>query len=263
MTKVLPKRITEITNPAILAELETFPNQPVIWGMLEGHNKGQLWELSGGQSIVLFEDNPQVSFVFIAGHLDLKTIETAIHLCITYPIDYPMIYCRPYAHEWFLTQGWTFNPRIQLSYITPALQPVREGWAIKPINTMKLFQECLSFKEMSHSYGSPEQFLKLGKGYALCQGSQIISEAYIAFHGRNCAEIIAITHPDYRRQNAAAQVTSYLVEECKTKGLIPMWSCNADNIGSLKTALKIGFVIERYDMQMIPEIKKSGFLSVA
>lgn len=245
------QRIKILQNQNILSELETFPNQAVIWGILDGHNQGQLWELPGAQSILVFEDNEPEAFVFIAGSPDFIAIQEALRICKNHPLNYPMIYCHSSYHHRFLKEGWTFNPRIQLSYRTPSTQEVSNGRLIKPIKSLELFEKCIDFEEMSRRYGSAEGFLRFGTGFALCQENQIMSEAYMAFHGRNYAELSVTTHPGYRRQNAATQVASYLAEDCIKKGLTPVWSCDADNISSLKTALKIGFHIDRYDMQLV------------
>lgn len=253
MNQSLAIRISQITNPKILSQLETFPNQAVIWGILDGLNKGQIWELSKDQSYLIFEDNEPETFVFIAGLPDLSAVRAALRLCHDHPMTEPVLYCHRSLHPWLLAQGWTFHPRVKFSYLESTTYELSSGRVMKPIKSEDVFRKCLSFKEMSQRYGSLENFLSLGTGYALYQGEQVISEAFIAFQGRNYAEISVITHPDYRHQNAATQVASHLVEDCIKKGLTPIWSCDANNMASLKTALKVGFHIDRYDMQLISE----------
>ena len=247
----MPKRLSSIKSPSILEELKSFPNQGIIWGMLESNNPCQIWELPGTQAIILIEDSSDDPFVFIAGTLTAKSIETIIALCQK---SYPTIYCDPAYHHLFLEKGWDFLLRVELSYSEPNIQLIQSGLSVKPIDNLTLFEKCYSFQETSQRYGSAENFLKFGRGFILSHADKILSEAYIDYFGENHAEIGIITPPEHRNQGYASQIASYLAEWCKEKQYIPIWSCQINNRASLKTAYKIGFRGERYYIQMVPTV---------
>ena len=245
------KLLSQITEPPILSELETYPNQAVIWGILGDGNRGQVWELPGCKAIMLVEGNCEDPFVSIVGRLDVDDVKEAISLC---PTNYPMIYCNPAYHHLFLAEGWDFNLRAQMAYTSLAPQNINPNWNIQPINDITLFERCLGYQSACGRYGSSSRFLKHGKGYVLCKGTEIVSEAYIDYQGHSYAEIGVITHPDYLRQGAAVQIASYLVNDCVKQGVTPVWSCQINNRASLQTGFKLGFRIERYYVSMVPKV---------
>lgn len=118
---------------------------------------------------------------------------------------------------------------------------------------MTYSKNCQDFKEQLERYGSTENFFKSCSAYALCVEKEILSEAYTIFKGKEYAEISVITNPKYLNHEYAATITSFLIQKIQSDGMIPVWSCDANNYLSIKTALKIGFNIDRYYIQMIPE----------
>jgi len=244
--------ITVIQNKLILEELKQFPLQAVIWGILAGNNKGQVFELSDN-SVLILEAGNNDPFVFIAGPITSRSIEETI--AYVSHASYPTIYCHPKYHHLFLEKNWDFLLRAEM-YLEPHFvpQPIQNGLVIEPIESIELFKKCYWFKETSARYGSSEKFLKVGKGYALRQGEKILSEAYADYIGSGCIEIGIVTHPDHRSQGFGAQVASYLVGKCLEQNYIPGWSCQINNRASMRVATKVGFSISHYYMQMAPTV---------
>lgn len=118
--------------------------------------------------------------------------------------------------------------------------------------TANILEELRHFplQATSERYGSPEKFLRFGKGYALCKDEHIVSECYTDYLGGGYAEIGVVTHPDYRGQGFAKQVVSYCINRLD-QNYIPIWSCQVNNRSSLKVAIKVGFSISRYYVQMV------------
>ena len=244
--------IAAIQNDLILEELKQCPLQAVIWGILEKNNKGQIFELSDS-SILILETESDEPFVFIVGPVTSTAIEETISL-VSYA-NYPTIYCHPKYHHLFLKRNWDFLLRTEMQ-LEPNFvpQPLQKGLVIEPIKSMDLFKKCYWFKETSARFGSPEQFLRLGKGYVLRQGERILSEAYADYIGGGHIEIGIVTPPDYRSQGFGSQVASYLVMKCVEQNYIPGWSCQINNRASMRVAIKIGFSISRYYVQMVPKV---------
>ncbi|MCC2646355.1 MAG: hypothetical protein K0R02_420, partial [Rickettsiaceae bacterium] len=129
--------------------------------------------------------------------------------------------------------------------------PIKDGWEIKPISNLSFFEQCHDFQSMCRRFGSAENFLQYGKGYALCEGTRIVAEIYTAYCGANEVDLSIFTHPDYRRQGAGAQIASFFAEQCVKEGLTPIWGCFTHNQASLMTALSIGFCIKEYYVMLV------------
>lgn len=245
------KRLSVITSNIILEELRGFPLQAVIWGILEKNNKGNIFELPGGSVLIMEESNDP--FVFFAGPITSRAIDIAIPM--TTHANYPMIYCHPRYHHLFIEKNWDFHLRAEMRLEQPlrALS-IKNGFEIQAIESLDFFKQCFWFKETSERYGSPEQFLKHGKGYALCKAGHILSEAYTDYLGGGYMEIGVVTHPNYRGQGFGSQIASHLISKCLEENHIPNWSCQINNRASMKVALKIGFIISRYYIQMVPTV---------
>ncbi|MBI2785872.1 MAG: GNAT family N-acetyltransferase [Legionella longbeachae] len=171
---------TVMLNNSLLEELKQFPLQAVIWGILENTNKDRIVALPNN-SILLMEESDD-PFVFIAGKVIPETIDAAIAL--TANAKYPMIYCQPKYHHLFLKRNWDFHLRAEMK-LNKAYTPlsIEDSFVIQPIDSIDFFKKCLWFKETSDRYGSAEQFLKFGSGYALCKNGHIISECYTDYLG--------------------------------------------------------------------------------
>ncbi|WP_341754298.1 GNAT family N-acetyltransferase [Candidatus Tisiphia endosymbiont of Dioctria rufipes] len=244
------QEIKKISNSAIISELKYFPNQAVLWAIVDRNKIGKIFELPGGVVMVL--ENCRDPFVFVVGNLTDQSVETCISL--VNGREFPMIYCNPIYHYLFLEKGWDFNLRAELRLKSLIkIETADEAMTIKPIDTTELFKKCFWYKETSELYGSDKDFLKYGTGYALCQDDQVVSEAY-AITGGCYAEIGVIAHPDYRGKQHAAQVVSHLIKKCEEAKIAPMWSCHMHNRSSLRLGLKLGFFISNYFVQMIPKI---------
>lgn len=245
------KRLSVITSNIILEELRSFPLQAVIWGILEKNYSGNIFELPGGSVLIMEGSNDP--FAFLVGPITSVAVEEAI--AIAAHASYPMIYCHPRYHHLFLEKNWDFHLRAEMvleQIFAPLL--IKNGLIIRAIESIDFFKQCFWFKETSERFGSPEQFLARGKGYALCKDGHILSEAYTDYLGGRHAEIGVVTHPNYRGRGFGSQTASHLVSKCVKENYIPIWSCQINNRASMKVALKIGFSISRYYIQMVPTV---------
>lgn len=242
------KNLDKIIDQGILEEFKTFPNQGILWEIIEQQQTGKIFELPS-EAIVVMENCPD-PFVFIAGDLTNEDVIEVISL--VKGLEFPMVYCQAKYHPLFLNNGWNFHLRCSLSLRKPS-QIVSPDLAleIKPIKSIDFFKQCMWYKERAELYGSDENFLRYGIGYALCKGSIVVSEVYANSAG-GYAEIGVITHPDHRNKGYAALIVSHLINECEKLQIISQWSCNVDNRASLSAGLKIGFEIDNYYTLLVP-----------
>ena len=246
------KKISKINDTKIIEELKTFPNQAFIWSIVN-HDNPNMWELPSCEAIMIMEPHTDDPFVFIAGNLSPQDIDAVIEIC---SVGYPIIYCNNLYHPNFIMKGWDFLLRIELCY-SKLNNPITldRGWEFKKVDCIELFKQCYWYKKYLKRYDSHELFFKSNKAYVLCHNDKVISEGYIEHHSSSkYAELSVATNPSHRIQGAGKKIAAYLAEKCKKMNLAVVWSCQIDNRPSLYTALSAGFKIERYYINMVPEI---------
>ena len=84
-----------------------------------------------------------------------------------------------------------------------------------------------------------------GMGSCMMQGGEIIIEAYVSSFGDTHAEIGAVTRAPYRGHGYAPIACAYLIQACEQRGYHAYWSCDTDNLASVRVARKLGFRQER------------------
>lgn len=95
--------------------------------------------------------------------------------------------------------------------------------------------------------GGSEKILETIFAFALVDENGIsIAQAYGTMVGNDSCEIGVIINPDYRGKGYIVYPAIKVIEKCLDLNLKPVWSCNTENIASLKTALKLGFTIKRH-----------------
>jgi len=95
----------------------------------------------------------------------------------------------------------------------------------------------------SYSWHSSEAFLSDGRGYCLMDGDVIACNSFSSGIGNGMIDIGIETMEPYRRKGVAAPTASVMVTYCLNNGFVPSWGCDADNIGSARTAQSLGFEI--------------------
>ncbi|MBE9478910.1 MAG: GNAT family N-acetyltransferase [Chloroflexi bacterium] len=99
--------------------------------------------------------------------------------------------------------------------------------------------EWMDFEEM---WWTVENFLSKGVSFCVIQGQEIVSWCTCDCVAGNQIDVGIITHPAHRRRGLAAVTVAATVEHCLSHGFSTVgWHCNARNIGSVKTAEKVGF----------------------
>lgn len=96
------------------------------------------------------------------------------------------------------------------------------------------------------AWGRVDNFLEHGAGFYITHAGTIVSRCSADCRSGDQIDIGAETSPGHRRQGLAAIVTAATVEYCFQKGYRKVgWHCNAINLGSWKTAEKVGFKRQR------------------
>jgi RimJ/RimL family protein N-acetyltransferase len=98
------------------------------------------------------------------------------------------------------------------------------------------------------NWGTRENYVKRGFGTCIVdEGVQeIVSWSVADCTSENRCEIGIHTHPNYRRRGLASLTTAAAVAHALTHGFSEVgWHCDEQNAGSIGTAEKAGFILER------------------
>lgn len=125
------------------------------------------------------------------------------------------------------------------------------GYEIAAIDT--LFAERLVhienrdvlLNDITKTWGGMPQFLQQGMGFAALQGNEICSFALTHFRYQNTHCVGVETLKPHRRKGLCNHLSSLLCQRIVAQGGHVQWDCNIENIGSNKTAQKLGFVVSR------------------
>jgi len=99
-----------------------------------------------------------------------------------------------------------------------------------------------------NNWGTRENYLRCGFG--LCTVHEPTNEV-VSWSVADCisgdrCEIGIHTHPDFRQRGLATLTTAAAVDHALTYGFRMVgWHCNEHNLGSIRTAEKVGFTLER------------------
>jgi GNAT superfamily N-acetyltransferase len=108
-----------------------------------------------------------------------------------------------------------------------------------------LLERCEWADQVIGAHGSVESFLANGAGLCIMRGDEILAEAYAPFIGHGVAEVGVVTREAHRRHGYAAIAIACLADRLAGTGLAMYWSCDADNVGSIRVAEKVGFAPPR------------------
>ena len=91
------------------------------------------------------------------------------------------------------------------------------------------------------AYGSYDEYLKIGYGYAAIKENEIVAKAIMTFHYEDKSNISVETSQIHRNKGLSSYLVSKTVEEALRRDQVPIWDCTQYNIASEKTALRCGF----------------------
>jgi len=136
--------------------------------------------------------------------------------------------CRRVAHDWrrSLPEGYTLR-RIDREL---------------PADPRLALSEDLGEEEIEVYWGSMAHFLERGIGFCLLHGEEEVSHCTADCAAGTQVDVGIYTAPAHRRKGLAAAVVAATVEHCLAHGFRQVgWHCNTENVGSWKTAERVGF----------------------
>lgn len=106
----------------------------------------------------------------------------------------------------------------------------------------ELYDACLKNEEFEDNvihFASKEEFLALGRGFAILKDGVIVSAASSYTVYREGIEIQICTEEEYRRKGLASAACAALILSCLDDGLYPSW--DAASLESVHLAEKLGY----------------------
>ena len=99
--------------------------------------------------------------------------------------------------------------------------------------------------EIIDTWTSKEAYLKNGYGYAAVIGDCIASRALVTCSYNQHDNIGVDTLEEYRKRGISSKLVYYTLLEARKRDRKNIWDCSEDNVASERTALKVGFELER------------------
>nr|WP_246280905.1 GNAT family N-acetyltransferase [Cellulomonas humilata] len=93
----------------------------------------------------------------------------------------------------------------------------------------------------SRFWSDAGSFLAQGGGVALARGDEVGAMAFASYRQGSRVELGIETAPPWRRRGFAAAAAATMIDVALDAGLVPVWSCREDNVGSFRLATALGF----------------------
>ncbi len=174
-----------------------------------------------------------------AGHIEIQYAPDVWANSVTtlFQIEAPLIFTASYFTLNDLTLSWqtTLPSKWTLCTVDQAFLNRND---IENIEIIK--------NKIAENWVSRETFFEQGFGLCLLHDKRVVSECLAdCVSGTRC-EIGISTDPHYQRQGLATLTVAATVAHCQARGLTSIgWHCADSNLGSIKTAEKVGFVKQR------------------
>lgn len=231
--------------------------------VLDGESPGWVYVDDLAQPRTAFMLSPEGSY--LAGDPDNGAFNRALHKAIfsrqiiRENIGYIGLVVHP--EQWEEVLPTMFEPHIPVEelrrhYVCQALgydwgAHVPEGYAVRPIDRGLLENPRLIIPDhvtgwMAHNWGSTDRFLEEGFGCVSLAGDEVVSWSLADCVSGDECEIGIRTAPAHRTRGLASVTSAAAVELALARGFSMVgWHCSADNLGSIRTAERVGFERER------------------
>lgn len=105
-------------------------------------------------------------------------------------------------------------------------------------------------REIQGFWGSTENYLQHDVGWiALSSDGSVLGLCHAAFLGGGLAELSIQVNKSARGQGLGFQLARNFIRDCLNRGVIPNWTCDTQNVPSIRMAHKLGFKEDRtYNM---------------
>lgn len=229
------------------SDFASLPFQPLLQAMLQGSYPYQLLSVSDDTISPYVVIKSTANYAYIVGKPHAEELGNIIQKLSIY--KNVAVLCDESLQSYFVQHGFSVQPRIELEYqydFDVVQKEMPEGLIVKPLD-LALLKQSPWFGFLASVAGGAKRFLEVGFGFALVNEQGVsVAQAYGVFVSHGACEIGVVTHPDHRGKGYILYPAIAAIQECLVRNFTPIWSCNSENIASLKTAHKLGFTIKRH-----------------
>jgi GNAT superfamily N-acetyltransferase len=235
-----------VNHPALPALFDPMiPDHPALWAVLEGRHTGRAMvdNVEHPTQCVLRTDaaltysSRQISQVFL--HEAITRFQKVGPIWLIWQAALSTRNLVSQADEIVeRLEFYDYDPHSVV--LTDLRRRLPAGSELCPIDR-QLIERCEWRSDIEFYCGSLDNFLVNGLGLCMMQRDEIIVEAYVSSFGEAHAEIGAVTHEARRGHGYAPIACAYLIQACEQRGYHAYWSCDADNLASIRVARKLGF----------------------
>ena len=145
---------------------------------------------------------------------EVEKIKRYHYLCSTVKLDWRKN----------IAEGYTVR-RVDRTVLDNAADDVVRGWM-----------------DIEEVWGTVGDYLQQGVSYSVLYEGEMVAWCTPDCVAGERIDVGIMTHPAHRRRGLASVAAAAVVEECLNQGFSAVgWHCNAENVGSWKTAEKVGF----------------------
>ncbi|MCR4638007.1 GNAT family N-acetyltransferase [Ruminococcus sp.] len=232
MKTIFPDECSRFINCAETIDIcRVFP-----LSVTEKYQSGSIYE---AQNCILIRHKN--NFTFISGKPDDDELKEIHELILTENLKL-MCNDRSLSQKLADMGGVELIPRDIYRYAakTPPDIHIPEGFCLRNIDS-ELFDSITGTVAPSLYWDSFEQFSKYGTGVCIMHGNEAASWAFSSAVSRDEADIGIETSKAYQQRGLAYTAAAAVIREILPYRQ-PTWSCQRSNLGSARTAEKLGFV---------------------
>lgn len=245
---------------AIFHDLEVF--QPMCAAVLEGIWPGQVWvdDAANPRSglLMTFLSSGGAAWCFLAGDPDILAFNTALNKAIFEEkvagkdVGTFLLTCSPEdwdGHLSVIGEPRQPAPMLRQHFVCRELtydwrSHLPNGYAIQPMRPNLKKQTGLKIpepvKNTLDAWESVESESFQDFGFVIIHKNQVVAWATVDFVTEKSGDLGFETLPEFRKRGLGSAVAAATLEHGCAKGLEIHWTCAVDNVGSKRSAAKLG-----------------------
>ena len=207
----------------------------------EGRQSGEIYaDRPGNAELVLFWHC--CGFAYLSGTVSDRVMEeTASDICRRSERRMVLITDSAEAVRWLCEKQIETGKRVEYAYAGSGLaKAVSPGIGIDRIGEDNI--DRITGRIVPAFSWEKERFLRGGFGYAAFDGGEYCGVAFSAAVSSDEVDIGVEVRPGYRGRGIATALVQTICSEILSQGKKPVWAHSAQNLGSMRTAEKCGFV---------------------
>jgi len=249
---------------ALFSALEKF--QPMCAAVLDGIWPGKIWvnDIRNPQSALLitFLGGGGAAWCFLAGEADARFSEFLNNALFEEKVagdEVGMFLFTPSSENWVEQLETIGAPRqpitmLRQHYVCRKLmidhvQNLPDAYNILPMGTSMIERDDLEIptqvKTTLEKWMTVKDERFQDYGYVVVHKNQVVAWATVDFVTSLSGDLGFETLPEFQQRGLGSMVAAAALERGIEKGLEIHWTCTVDNIGSQKTAQKLGLECDR------------------